>query len=329
MHILIVNHGLIPVKLYGGTERVIWGLGKGLAEKGHKVSYLVKSGSTCPFAQVIPIDTSRPIVDQIPEAVDLVHFQFIPDGIESVKKPYVITMHGNTNDATALSTNTIFVSKNHAERYGSAAYVHNGLDWSSYTKPDFKLKRKNFHFLGKASWRLKNVQGAIDTVIRVPKAHLRVLGGVRFNFSMGIRFTFNPRIHFEGMVGGSKKDRLLNQSKGLVFPVRWHEPFGLAIIESLYYGCPVFGTPYGSLPELVLPDVGFLSNDGSLLSEAIKDTSPYAAKSCHEYVQDLFGYKQMATNYLIKYAQVLNGGFLNATEPKLQKIQKGKFLEWK
>ena len=44
---------------------------------------------------------------------------------------------------------------------------------------------------------------------------------------------------------------LLNASRGLIFPVRWHEPFGLAVIESLYFGCPVFATPYGALPELV------------------------------------------------------------------------------
>ena len=63
------------------------------------------------------------------------------------------------------------------------------------------------------------------------------------------------------MVGGNKKNRLLQHSKGLIFPVKWDEPFGLAITESLYCGCPVFGTPYGSLPELVPSDVGFLAED--------------------------------------------------------------------
>ena len=53
------------------------------------------------------------------------------------------------------------------------------------------------------------------------------------------------------MVGGTNKTKLLNQSKGLLFPVRWHEPFGLAILESLHYGCPVFGTPRGSCLKLV------------------------------------------------------------------------------
>ena len=43
MHILIVNNTSIPVQKYGGTERVIWWLGKQLVKMGHQVSYLVAS----------------------------------------------------------------------------------------------------------------------------------------------------------------------------------------------------------------------------------------------------------------------------------------------
>ena len=66
----------------------------------------------------------------------------------------------------------------------------------------------------------------------------------------------------------------------MIFPVRWHEPFGLAIVESLYFGCPVFGTPYGSLPEIVAPDVGVLSARASDLAEAVRGAggSPLAAE---------------------------------------------------
>ncbi|MEF9931013.1 MAG: glycosyltransferase, partial [Bacteroidales bacterium] len=53
------------------------------------------------------------------------------------------------------------------------------------------------------------------------------------------------------MIGGEQKLNILKESKGLIFPVIWNEPFGLAITESLYCGAPVFGTPYGSLPELI------------------------------------------------------------------------------
>ena len=75
------------------------------------------------------------------------------------------------------------------------------------------------------------------------------------------------------MVGGTQKTGLLNASRGLIFPVRWHEPFGLAVIESLYFGCPVFSTPYGALPELVPVHCGVLSDQASVLAEAVRLTA--------------------------------------------------------
>ena len=161
MKILIVNQGVIPVTLYGGTERVIWYLGKELAKLGHKVTYLVNEGSFCDFGSVIYIDYSKDILDQIPADVDFIHFQFTPKNIEDVKKPYIITVHDNYVNPEGFDLNTVFVSKNHAARFSSDSYVHNGLDWDDYTKPNMHSKRKHFHFLGKATWRVKNIKGAI------------------------------------------------------------------------------------------------------------------------------------------------------------------------
>ncbi|NQY28269.1 MAG: hypothetical protein HRT69_02240 [Flavobacteriaceae bacterium] len=49
----------------------------------------------------------------------------------------------------------------------------------------------------------------------------------------------------------------------IYLPVLWNKPFGLAIIESLYTGYPVFGPNYGSLPELIPENVGYTSNSMS------------------------------------------------------------------
>jgi glycosyltransferase involved in cell wall biosynthesis len=146
---------------------------------------------------------------------------------------------------------------------------------------------------------------------------------------MGVRFTFSPKIDFEGMVGGKRKDRLINASKGLIFPVRWHEPFGLAIIESLYYGCPVFATPYGSLPELVHAESGYLSDTKEELIRAIQQAGDYNRQKCHEYARDLFNSRKMAENYIVKYEQILNGRLLNNKAPFLNKAQTGKYLDWR
>lgn len=328
MKILIVDNSKIPVSLYGGTERVIWSLGKELVKLQHQVGYLVKAGSSCDFATVHPIDEQKELLAQIPEEYDIVHFNFTPPGVRRLQKPYIITIHGNINHLQDLDLNSVFVSGNHASRHGSDSYVHNGLDWDEYVKPDLDARRTYFHFLGKAAWRLKNVKGAIDIIKQTPSEKLRVLGGVRFNIKMGLRFTFSPRIRFYGMVGGEKKDRLLNGSKGLVFPVRWHEPFGLALIESLYFGCPVFGTPYGSLPEIVNAETGFLSNKTEELVRAVCHAGDFSAGRCHEYARESFNSKKMARSYLEKYETVRSGRTLNRIAPRLIALQQEKFLEW-
>lgn len=328
MRILIVKNGVIPVQLYGGTERVIWGLGKELSKLGHEVTFLVKEGSYCEFAKVIHIQQDKSILDQISSEYDLIHFNFKPKHIESFKIPYIITQHGNANEGEELDKNTVFVSKNHAARHNSTSFVYNGLDWEEYSVPNLKIKKDYFHFLGKAAWRLKNVQGAIDIIKGSKNEKLEVLGGVRFNIKMGLRFTLSPKIRFRGMVGGNLKYKLLEGSKGLVFPVKWHEPFGLAIIESLYYGSPVFGTPYGSLPELIHSNLGVLSNKKEDLIEAIKNADHYSSKECHEYALEIFNSKKMTLSYIEKYNKVLNKESLNSVYPKLKKVKESKFLPW-
>lgn len=324
MHILLVINQIIPAKRYGGSERVVWDLGRELINSGHQVTFLAKEGSSCNFTKLIPFNTELTLGQQIPENVDVVHFN---DHIgEAIDKPYVITVHGTTNNPEhRMDRNSVFVSQDHARTMGSTSFVHNGLNWDEYPSPDLTTSRSYFHFLGKAAWRKKNIKGCIKTV-RLAKQKLRVMGGTRLNFKMGFRFTPYPSIQFEGMVDNTQKAHIMNGSKGLLFPVRWNEPFGLAITESLFFGCPVFGSPYGSLPELVTKEVGFLSASSADLAEQLKQAEQYSKQTCHEYARDLFNARVMADRYLEKYETVLNGDFLNENPPRLLEAQTEKFL---
>ena len=87
------------------------------------------------------------------------------------------------------------------------------------------------------------------------------------------------------------------------------------MIESMWYGLPVFGTPYGSLPELISAQVGFLSDSASGLREAMANWQAYSPQVCHEYVRDTFNAHVMAEQYLSYYEKILNGETLNPTEP--------------
>ena len=327
MHVLIVFKGTIPVTYYGGTQRDIWYQGRELVKLGHKVSYLVNGDSHCDFGNIIPFDPEQDIRQQIPEDVDVVHYHSEHVHMEDINKPYLYTLHGNKSDSSPLPLNTTFISQNHASRYGADHWVYNGMAWDDYGPVDWNVSRKAFHFLGNAAWRLKNVKGAIRVVTATPKERIDILGGVRFNFRMGLRFTLTPRARFHGMVGGETKYRLINASKGLIFPVRWNEPMGLAVIESLYFGCPVFGTPYGALPELV-KDFGVLSNKRSELTEAILNVDAYDRKACHEYARETYNSRVMTENYLALFERLMRGENINVEAPRLLQKQEEKFLPW-
>lgn len=119
------------------------------------------------------------------------------------------------------------------------------------------------------------------------------------------------------MVGGDKKNSLIRNSAGLIFPVLWHEPFGLAVTESLYLGCPVFATPFGSLPDIISrPDIGFLSDKKHELVEAVEQISTYDRKACHEHAKAHFSHLAMAKQYHKCYEKVLANEALNPSPPR-------------
>ncbi len=345
MRILLAHNSKIPINTYDDAERVLWWLGKELVKMGHNVRFLVKKGSECPFAEVLPLDEKKLLDEQIPPDTDLVHFHFEPK--EVISKPYLTTFHDNATEAKIFDPNTVFVSAKHAHLHGGSVYVHHGIDFEEYGTPELGNRRMYFHFLGNAAWRGKNVRGAIDIATQVG-SRLHVIGGTRVNFRKGLRITLSPSVRFHGVLNPEGRNVLLNGSKGLIFPAIWHEPFGLAVAESLYFGCPVFGTPYGALPELLgqkiyndngrkphsdngtieafYCDFGCLSVKKSELLEAVKNADSFDGAKCHEYAREHFSAARMAREYLVLYEKVLNGCPLHAEPPTMSEAPGDKFL---
>ncbi len=316
MNILIVSNLHIPCLTYGGIERVIWWLGKALNESGHSVTYLVKESSTCPFAHIIPFDPNKLIDEQIPDTIDVVHIHF-PTEQKITKRPYLFTAHAITEKGQEFDENYVFISKEHARLNNSDVYVYHGLDIDDYGKPDLNNKRDYFHFLGKAKTPHKNLKGAIQ-VTRLAHERLNVIGGKRLFLRLPprFRFTLDRHVQFSGMIGGAQKNAVINGSKGLIHPMRSFESFGLALIESLYFGCPVFATSYGAIKELIPKEVGALANNAHELSELVRQAENYNRQQCYEYVCDQFLAKHMAQNYLKLYEKVISGVPLNPHKPK-------------
>ena len=70
----------------------------------------------------------------------------------------------------------------------------------------------------------------------------------------------------------TRRKSAISAKRAHSFSGHWNEPFGIAITEALASGCAVFGTPYGSLPEIVTVGSGFLSADASELLVALRES---------------------------------------------------------
>ncbi|MFN0015056.1 MAG: glycosyltransferase [Saprospiraceae bacterium] len=345
MKIVLVFDGRLPVADYGDAGRVLLWHCRQLHEMGHEPVVLAEKGSVCSFAPVLILNSKKPVLSQLPDGVDVVHFFYrpAPKMLGGLEMPYLITFFDNSTKAESLDPNTVFLSANHAARHGGDVFVYPGLDFRDYGAVLLDFPRNYFHFLGDASWRGRNVRGAVGLAAAVGE-RLHVIGGSRINFKKSLRITLSPNARFHGVLNSDGRNMMLNGSKGLLFPVLWHEPFGLPVIESLYFGCPVFGTPYGALPELLchqtasdgrkwtgqvdgcFSEFGCLSVKRSELLEAIRNAGAFSPERCSAYARDCFSAERMTRDYLRLYACVLGGKTLHEHPPTIAEAAGGKLL---
>jgi glycosyltransferase involved in cell wall biosynthesis len=318
MKILIYHPVLLPVTHYGGTERVLMWLAKSLVKSGHEVAVFAAPGSVLP-------DPLECITD--PEALrkrigefDVVHsFTKLPDEWNSLTRGRLMfTIHGNGKPGERFHRNTVFLSRNHAERHGAMAYVYNGID-PDELRFDASVRPDRLLFLSKTSLKTKNLRGAM-ALARRHHRNLWIAGGER---PLGLRLeTAWMRLlgrdwKWVGSVGQSEKADFLIQGRALIFPLRWNEPFGLVVVEALASGTPVLASPYGALPELLefAPEC-ILRSDSDWENALTGRISLPDAHRCREWVLSKFHQDQMAREYGKLYEKVLRGEFLNPTEPE-------------
>ena len=318
MHVTLYKSGkvAIPPKLYGGTERVIYWLGKALLELDHTVTLIANKQSNIPGAELRALDDyendPRAWQRLVPDTTDIVHLWDTSQPVSP--KPFVVTVEGNGKPGEQFHANTIFVSRKHAANHGSKHFVHNGLDPAEYsfseTRGDYAV------FLAKARWKVKNFSGAVN-VARRAGLELRVLGSRNWPLDLQRWLPAIRGVRYYGMLGGEEKRDLLARARCLIFPVRWEEPFGIAITEALVSGAYVAATPYGSLPEIVTPETGVLSANANELANAARSPEKFSPHACREQVlRGGFTHLDMAKKYLNYYGQVLAHGRLGAqTEP--------------
>ena len=234
MHVTFYQHGNIPIppQLYGGTQRVIYWLCRALIQLGHRVTLIAHPQSHVPGAEVRPAPSKREATDAwlrlVPDSTDILHLWRTPKPVPG--KPFLVTIEGNGAPGQKFHPNTVFVSRKHAANHGSTHFVYNGIDPDEYEcstgRADYAV------FLAKASWKVKNFKGAVR-VAREAGVELRVLGSRSWPLDLQRLLPPIRGVRYYGMIGGREKIELLSRARCLIFPVRWEEPFGIAITEAL------------------------------------------------------------------------------------------------
>jgi glycosyltransferase involved in cell wall biosynthesis len=320
MKIVIEHSGILPIKKYGGIERMIFWHMKELARLGHKPILIGHPESQVEKYGIELIKKDRDdwwkLIPKDTDGIQL-FYNFSPPNIDI---PVINTIGGSGQIGEQFHRNTVFVSKKHAELHGSNSFVYNALDLDDYpmTK-EHSSSWDNFLFLAKASWSVKNLKSA-SSACRKNKKHLHICGGKSW---------FPSRyLHNHGMVGGQEKVDIINQCDAIIFPIRWHEPFGLAVIEAMALGIPAITSQYGSMLELINNDVGIICNNQNELNAALLNRkNTFNPKVIRKYVEDNFCINKFTLAYIELFKNLAKENrYLNEKPPEWINSEKPEHL---
>ena len=303
MHVAVASHHRLPVEGYGGTQRVVVALIRGLAALGHRVTLIAQPGTQVAEASALVElppkrlrDPSLDLTPFVPKDAEILHAHFPMHRAPQV--PFVQTLHGNLRKAAVVPPHTIFLSQDHARRHGSTTWVYNGLDPADYY---FRRRKEDWDlFLG----RLHSAKGYHWAIEAAKKT------GRRLIIAGGWRPSFTGAVKYVGEVDGKRKAALLARARCLWNAAQWDEPFGLVTIEALFSGTPVLGTRRGALPETITPEVGALCDTLDEMLEAAEQIGTRDPAACRAHAERHFTHLVMAEAYVRMYRHMLATGTL-------------------
>jgi glycosyltransferase involved in cell wall biosynthesis len=299
LHVALYHPSRLPIHGYGGTERVVTWLARGLAELGHRVTLVALAGSRLPEATTIVVDRREAFRQGgarlgalLPPGVDVLHAH-VPLAEPPAGVPFLWTFHGTGAPGRVFPPSTIALSADHARRHGIARWVHNGLDPADYRfgptgdGPDLFIGR--LHSVKGWQWAVRGARQA----------------GRRLVVAGGWRPSLRPGLRFVGRVDGGRKRDLLAGAGCCWVPAQWDEPFGLTTIEAMVSGTPVLGTRRGALPEVITPESGAMGDTLEELVALRPGLDRLDRGQVRQHVLDHFTHRHMAARYVELYREAM------------------------
>src|SRR2546427_6993368 len=102
MHVVVASHQQVPAKGYGGPQRVVVALVRGLAALGHRITLLAPPGSRVTEATLVEVPARKfgdpaELARYVPDDAELLHTHFaLKHGPAAL--PFIQTFHHNRSE---------------------------------------------------------------------------------------------------------------------------------------------------------------------------------------------------------------------------------------
>jgi glycosyltransferase involved in cell wall biosynthesis len=325
--ILSTPHVPTPPQGYGASELIAGQLAEGLSQRGHEVHLFASEGSTklvqrsrCYPQQRLGTSFDQRELIHVAHAVreagdcDLVHNHCLAAGppfARISRRPFLTTLHYLHPVVHAFPEGPYVAISQSQRRLASqlnvCGMVYNGVDLRNFpfgeSREDYLLFLGRFH-------PNKGADLAIEVARRLDRRLILAAPAPpddqRGWFDEKVRPHLQGKVEWIGPVEGDAKARLLGRAAATLLPLRWDEPFGLVMIESMACGTPPVAMRRGAAPEIILDGVtGLLVDDLDQFVAAVEQAPSIDPYACRARVEQHFSVDRMVDDYLRLYRDYL------------------------
>lgn len=321
----------VPPQFYGGIERIVDLLARGLEARGHEVTVFAHPDSKTvgrlvrwPGAQSRrPFDTARN-AGTLWKAViagrfDIVHSfsrvayltPILPHPIPKLmtyQRPIsarAVKLGRALSHGTLEFTATSSWMMHEVRHLAPWSLVPNGVQLGAYTfQPEVAFDAP-LVFLG----RIEEIKGphlAIEIARRAGR-RLIIAGNIPDDKINWFKANILPHVDgdhvsYVGPVDDARKNALLGMAAALLMPILWDEPFGIVMAEAMACGTPILGTRCGAVPEVVVDAVtGAIRDDVDGLVSAVGTLGAIDRAACRRRVEEVYSADAIVEAYLDVY----------------------------
>ncbi len=254
---------------------------------------------------------------------------------EIVRTPVVHTFHNPLYTSSITNPNRIptrlkmfeihkkrtygcFISKSQRKlcpvKFPHNWIVYNGIDISQY---EFNPKPEDYFAWIARIDPYKGIENAIAAA-EIAGVKLKLAGRLDDSRKKYFREKIKPhlgrKIEYIGELSQKELPEFYGKAKAILYPIEWHEPFGLVMTEAMACGTPVIAFAQGSVPEVIKNEkTGFvipmLNKKGERniigIVQSIKKIDQIKRENCRKWVEKEFTYQRMTDKYEEIYYKIL------------------------